>query len=54
MIDANVFEPNNGDLSNAGSAAFIEHSTNAGWNAMLVHKPFRRGLDERCFSKGQT
>ncbi len=57
MIDANVFEPNNGDLSNAGSAAFID-STNAGWNAMLVHKPFivdwMKDVSARARLEGKT
>jgi len=39
MIDANVFEPRNGDFVKGDSGAFID-STNAGWNAMLKHKCF--------------
>ena len=39
MIDANVFEPRNGDFAEGNSGAFVD-STNAGWNAMLKHKRF--------------
>lgn len=39
MIDANVFEPRNGDVGMSEQGAFID-STNAGWNAMLIHKRF--------------
>jgi 3',5'-cyclic AMP phosphodiesterase CpdA len=39
MIDANVFEPRNGDFVRGDAGAFID-STNAGWNAMLRHKRF--------------
>lgn len=39
MIDANVFEPRNGDFTKSDAGAFID-STNAGWNAMLKHKRF--------------
>ncbi len=39
MIDANVFEPRNGDFAEGDSGAFVD-STNAGWNAMLKHKRF--------------
>lgn len=39
MIDANVFEPRDGDFERGSSGAFID-STNAGWNAMLRHKRF--------------
>lgn len=57
MIDANVFEPRNGDRSNASSAAFID-STNAGWNAMLIQKPFilkwMKGVSARAKLSGKT
>jgi 3',5'-cyclic AMP phosphodiesterase CpdA len=39
MIDANVFEPRNGQFAGSEEAAFID-STAAGWNAMLRLKPF--------------
>ena len=39
MIDANVFEPRNGDFAKGDAGAFVD-STNAGWNAMLKHKRF--------------
>jgi 3',5'-cyclic AMP phosphodiesterase CpdA len=39
MIDANVFAPRNGFATGCADDAF-EDSTSAGWNAMLVHKPF--------------
>lgn len=39
MIDANVFEPRDGDFAEGDAGAFID-STNAGWNAMLKHKRF--------------
>ncbi|ATU95925.1 hypothetical protein BLM14_29830 (plasmid) [Phyllobacterium zundukense] len=39
MIDANVFEPRNGDFAEGDAGAFVD-STNAGWNAMLKHKRF--------------
>ncbi|CAN7697634.1 metallophosphoesterase [Phyllobacterium sp. LjRoot231] len=39
MIDANVFEPHNGDFAEGDLGAFVD-STNAGWNAMLKHKRF--------------
>ncbi|MGV8938689.1 MAG: metallophosphoesterase family protein [Allorhizobium sp.] len=39
MIDANVFEPNNGTFKTGSKGAFID-STGAGWNAMLRLKPF--------------
>lgn len=39
MIDANVFEPNNGRFKTGSKGAFID-STGAGWNAMLRLKPF--------------
>jgi 3',5'-cyclic AMP phosphodiesterase CpdA len=39
MIDANVFAPRNGFATGFAEDAF-EDSTSAGWNAMLVHKPF--------------
>ncbi len=39
MIDANVFEPRNGDFIEGDAGAFVD-STNAGWNAMLKHKRF--------------
>lgn len=38
-IDANVFEPRNGDLDPAAEQSFID-STDAGWNSMLRNKPF--------------
>ena len=38
-IDANVFEPRDGDLDPTAEASYID-STDAGWNAMLRHKPF--------------
>ena len=38
-IDANVFEPKNGDLDPQAETSFID-STDAGWNAMLRNKPF--------------
>ncbi|MHC1551676.1 metallophosphoesterase family protein [Phyllobacterium sp. K27] len=57
MIDANVFEPRNGAFSHADSAAFID-STNAGWNAMLIHKPFilewMKDVSTRAKSEGKT
>ena len=39
MIDANVFEPQNGNWDMAQKKAFID-SSNAGWNAVLRLKPF--------------
>ena len=39
MIDANVFEPRNGEFARGDAGAFVD-STNAGWNAMLRHKGF--------------
>jgi 3',5'-cyclic AMP phosphodiesterase CpdA len=39
MIDANVFEPRDGNFERGDSGAFVD-STNAGWNAMLQHKRF--------------
>ena len=39
MIDANVFEPRNGEFANGDAGAFVD-STNAGWNALLRHKHF--------------
>ncbi|MEP7453768.1 metallophosphoesterase [Phyllobacterium sp. SB3] len=57
MIDANVFEPRNGDVPRDSSAAFID-STNAGWNAMLVHKPFilewMKDVSARAKLEGKT
>ncbi len=57
MIDANVFEPRNGDISKSDSAAFID-STDAGWNAMLIHKPFilewMKDVSKRAELKGKT
>ncbi len=38
-LDANVFEPRNGDLDPTREASYHD-STSAGWNAMLRHKPF--------------
>ncbi|KQZ28389.1 hypothetical protein ASD50_19705 [Mesorhizobium sp. Root552] len=38
-IDANVFEPRNGDLDPRAEQSFID-STDAGWNSMLRNKPF--------------
>lgn len=38
-LDANVFEPRNGDLDPTAEASYHD-STSAGWNAMLRHKPF--------------
>jgi 3',5'-cyclic AMP phosphodiesterase CpdA len=38
-IDANVFEPRDGDGDPAAEESYID-STDAGWNAMLRHKPF--------------
>lgn len=38
-LDANVFEPRNGDLDPVAEASYHD-STSAGWNAMLRHKPF--------------
>lgn len=38
-IDANVFEPRDGGLDPAAERSWID-STDAGWNAMLRHKPF--------------
>ncbi|HET9067561.1 MAG TPA: metallophosphoesterase [Amaricoccus sp.] len=38
-IDANVFEPRDGDGDPEAEASYID-STDAGWNAMLRHKPF--------------
>jgi 3',5'-cyclic AMP phosphodiesterase CpdA len=38
-LDANVFEPRNGDLDPTLEASYHD-STSAGWNAMLRHKPF--------------
>ncbi|MFZ5672654.1 MAG: metallophosphoesterase family protein [Pseudomonadota bacterium] len=38
-LDANVFEPRNGDLDPAAETSYHD-STSAGWNAMLRHKPF--------------
>lgn len=57
MIDANVFEPRNGDVPRDSSAAFVD-STNAGWNAMLVHKPFilewMKDVSARAKVEGKT
>lgn len=39
MIDANVFEPRDGEAGHGEEASFID-STAAGWNAMLRCKPF--------------
>jgi 3',5'-cyclic AMP phosphodiesterase CpdA len=39
MIDANVFEPRNGQFKQGSKRAFVD-STGAGWNAMLRLKPF--------------
>lgn len=39
MLDANVFEPRDGDFPAGSEQAFID-STAAGWNAMLRLKPF--------------
>lgn len=39
MIDANIFEPRNGEFAEGEEAAFID-STGAGWNALLRCKPF--------------
>ncbi|THF47739.1 metallophosphoesterase family protein [Allorhizobium terrae] len=39
MLDANVFEPRDGDFPVGSEQAFID-STAAGWNAMLRLKPF--------------
>jgi 3',5'-cyclic AMP phosphodiesterase CpdA len=39
MIDANVFEPRNGEFATGDAGAFVD-STNAGWNAVLKHKRF--------------
>jgi 3',5'-cyclic AMP phosphodiesterase CpdA len=41
-IDANVFEPRNGDLDPAAESSYID-STDAGWNSMLQNKPFILG-----------
>ncbi|KRA00036.1 hypothetical protein ASD64_00125 [Mesorhizobium sp. Root157] len=38
-IDANVFEPRNGDLDPVAEKSYID-STDAGWNSMLRDKPF--------------
>ncbi|PWK64971.1 metallophosphoesterase [Aminobacter sp. AP02] len=38
-IDANVFEPRNGDLDPALEKSYLD-STDAGWNSMLSNKPF--------------
>lgn len=38
-IDANVFEPRDGDLEPAAEKSYID-STDAGWNSMLRNKPF--------------
>jgi 3',5'-cyclic AMP phosphodiesterase CpdA len=38
-IDANVFEPRNGDLDPAMERSYID-SADAGWNSMLRNKPF--------------
>lgn len=38
-LDANVFEPRNGDSDPVQEASYHD-STSAGWNAMLRHKPF--------------
>ena len=38
-IDANVFEPRNGDLDPAAEASYVD-STDAGWNAVVRLKPF--------------
>jgi 3',5'-cyclic AMP phosphodiesterase CpdA len=38
-IDANVFEPKNGDRDPAAEASYID-STDAGWNAVVRLKPF--------------
>lgn len=38
-LDANVFEPRNGNLDPVAEVSYHD-STSAGWNAMLRHKPF--------------
>ncbi|WP_378947942.1 metallophosphoesterase family protein [Mesorhizobium sp. ANAO-SY3R2] len=38
-IDANVFEPRNGDLDPTLEQSYLD-STDAGWNSMLRNKPF--------------
>src|SRR5690606_39128897 len=38
-LDANVFEPRNGAHDPVPEASYHD-STDAGWNAMLRHKPF--------------
>ena len=38
-IDANVFEPRNGDLDPTLEKSYLD-STDAGWNSMLRNKPF--------------
>jgi 3',5'-cyclic AMP phosphodiesterase CpdA len=57
MIDANVFELRNGESPQAGSNAFTD-STDAGWNAMLVHKPFildwMKDVSARAKLQGKT
>ncbi|MEK1889899.1 MAG: metallophosphoesterase [Phyllobacterium sp.] len=56
MIDANVFEPRNGEFVDGDSGAFVD-STNAGWNAMLKHKAFVLGwmkdIAERARREGK-
>ncbi|EJN06215.1 metallophosphoesterase [Phyllobacterium sp. YR531] len=57
MIDANVFEPRIGAFSDNDPAAFID-STDAGWNSMLVHKPFilqwMKDVAKRAKLEGKT
>ena len=56
MIDANVFEPRNGDFAKRDPGAFID-STNAGWNAMLRQKRFvidwAKDVAERASREGK-
>lgn len=57
MLDANVFEPRNGQFRKGSKRAFID-STAAGWNAALRLKPFLldwiRDVSARAEANGKT
>lgn len=56
MLDANIFEPRNGEYVLGEEAAFID-STAAGWNALLRCKPFLidwiAGVSSRAKASGK-
>ncbi len=56
-IDANVFEPKNGDLDPVEETSYID-STDAGWNSVVRCKPFLldwvRGVAIRAAEQGKT